>query len=655
MVGVEVVTMMALLVSSQPDTVRTGVGEFAGPPAEMFDNDLEGREDTELLERLAWLHEHPLDINRASIPELLTIPGISAEEADSIAALRKELHHFSSWHQLDFPGTDGMPLAEKLQPYGIIITPGHSLPFPRIALTSRLTKDLQPRRGFLDGSYSGSPIKNYARVFLEPGQGLSGGGLFEKDAGEASRYGFVSGFLAIHDAGPVENAVIGDFVVEAGQGLVFWRGTTVAKGGGAVNGIQRTGSGARPYHSTDESRFFRGAAFTITTGRRTRLLAFYSGRALSAGTDDAGAVTSLDASGLFRTTGEVSKRGALFERTIGGSFRTEIRGIGIGVQFCHSLFDRPFVAETPLDFAGPRAVVAGFDVSATVRQVSLFGEIAASGSHTVAGVAGAILRVPRTVDVAILHRRYPPAFTSVHGSAFGERGQNEQGTYFGVRVPVAAGLVLSGYADQFSFPWRTPTNPFPSSGTDLAADAEFRVNRSTVVSMRYRRKRTTTSETRLDQFLREDHQQVGNDHQRVRAGLSWQLSHAFRFRERIEVNAVGQSGGPTDRGVLVYHDLHILPAEGLSVDARMVFFGTDSYDARMYEFENDLPGVYANPPLSGRGVRWYLLVSYRTSWCTLSSRYAETRMEDVRTLGSGDAEIEGNRDNRVSLAVELRL
>ena len=42
-----------------------------------------------------------------------------------------------------------------------------------------------------------------------------------------------------------------------------------------------------------------------------------------------------------------------------------------------------------------------------------------------------------------------------------------------------------------------------------------------------------------------------------------------------------------------------------------IFFRTDSYDSRLYEYENDLPGLMKNVGLYGKGVRWYALAKGR--------------------------------------------
>jgi hypothetical protein len=98
-------------------------------------------------------------------------------------------------------------------------------------------------------------------------------------------------------------------------------------------------------------------------------------------------------------------------------------------------------------------------------------------------------------------------------------------------------------------------------------------------------------------------------------------------------------------------------SDWLTAEVRLVFFDTESYDARVYEFENDVRGAFANPALYGRGRRWYVLL--RTSpvggILTFSCKYAATQKEGIRTISSGNTEIAGDLDDRFSLQLDLRL
>jgi hypothetical protein len=76
----------------------------------------------------------------------------------------------------------------------------------------------------------------------------------------------------------------------------------------------------------------------------------------------------------------------------------------------------------------------------------------------------------------------------------------------------------------------------------------------------------------------------------------------------------------------------------------------------VYEYENDLLGVMPNLAMYGKGIRWYVILKYKPlKFLTLSAKYSETYKPDENYLSSGDNEIIGNVDNRVSFQIDMSL
>ena len=111
----------------------------------------------------------------------------------------------------------------------------------------------------------------------------------------------------------------------------------------------------------------------------------------------------------------------------------------------------------------------------------------------------------------------------------------------------------------------------------------------------------------------------------------------------------------SEKGLLIFQDVKYEPSASLNFSGRIVFFKTDSYDSRVYEFENDLTGVMSNPALYGDGMRWYLVARYNTSFgLSLSMKYSELIKPNERALGSGDTLINSNVDNRLSFQLDFK-
>ena len=93
--------------------------------------------------------------------------------------------------------------------------------------------------------------------------------------------------------------------------------------------------------------------------------------------------------------------------------------------------------------------------------------------------------------------------------------------------------------------------------------------------------------------------------------LNYNISKSIRLKSRIEFSDISFNGSyNSDTGFLAFQDLRISTFNNLDIYTRLIFFDTESYDSRVYEFENDLTGVLNNPALFGKGTKWYLLVKY---------------------------------------------
>ena len=110
-----------------------------------------------------------------------------------------------------------------------------------------------------------------------------------------------------------------------------------------------------------------------------------------------------------------------------------------------------------------------------------------------------------------------------------------------------------------------------------------------------------------------------------------------------------------EAGFLIFQDFRYDPSDILRFYGRVVLFQSDSYDSRVYEFENDVNGVMFNPALYGEGIRWYLIVELSpTEFFHISGKYSETIKPTESSLGSGLNTIRGSLDNRISFQIDIK-
>ena len=141
----------------------------------------------------------------------------------------------------------------------------------------------------------------------------------------------------------------------------------------------------------------------------------------------------------------------------------------------------------------------------------------------------------------------------------------------------------------------------------------------------------------------------------ARTDLIYKVSKDLRLKTRIEYNHFFiKDANLKENGLLVYQDLRYVPQKNINLYGRIIFFQTDSFNSAVYEYENDLLGVMPNLAMYGKGIRWYVIVKYKPlQFLTLSTKYSETYKPDETSLSSGDNEITGNVDNRISIQIDM--
>jgi competence ComEA-like helix-hairpin-helix protein len=682
----------------------------------LSDDEISG-DPTELLELLEDLRDNPLDINRASATELGQIPALSPIVAEAIVRYREEVGRFGSVPELQ--AVEGIDVNTYLEarPYLTIgpppepAAPGQVVPEPspypaaptfteiregaRVEFLQRFQRRLDLGAGYdalpddlaagvpPPTRYLGSPERIYTRLRAAYRRTLSANLTLEKDPGEqfafdpdvgSYGYDFASFHLAALDIGQIEALVVGDYVAEFGQGLVLWRAAGFGKGREAVRPLIKRGRGIRPYGSTDENQFFRGAAASVALTPALAVTAFGSRRTLDASFNDVdttdvevpitdATVAGLAADGLHRTPTELARKDALGETLVGGGAEVRLERATVGVVGYHARFDNPLApGDRPyerFDFAGDEVTTASAYASVFLGAFQLFGEVGQTDG-VVAGVGGAGVGLDR-FDAVVLARHYPRDFVSLHGYAFGERngrGQNETGLYLGLGLRPTPRWTVAGYFDQYRFPWVRFALPRPATGHEALLYVEHRPRRWLTL---YVQGRTETRETSADFVAPTGAVLSGlvpETRQSLRVQGEIEISRSLRFRTRVEGSRYREDDGPVDTGVLLFQDVRWQATRAVRLDARLTFFDTEGFDARLYQFENDLLGVFANTLLYGRGTRTYALLTFkpggRFEGLDLRAKLAVTRFEDGRTISSGLAEIDGDRVRDLSLQVRYR-
>lgn len=637
-------------------------------------------EDSGLLDELENLKRNPYDLNKVTYSQLESLPFINSVTAKKIIEYRTEHGYFYSKRALLKVKGITSELYEKIKFYLIVKRSNMDIlidesgkvynsiqlikkPDLQSRLRSRLLQDLQPKDGFLNKKYEGSRIKLYSQLYFKysgPAYNLESDITLEKDAGEKNLSDFTSAYLKVSGLKFINKFIAGDYILNFGQGLAMWSLQAFSKGIDAVNPIKKKGKGTGGYGSVNEVQFFRGSSAEFSLNH-FQINAFYSDNYYDASSNiTKDNISSFYYDGYHRTSSEIERKNSVKEKLGGGRVMYQRGSMNFGVTYWTSRFSKPVLPDTlknTIKFSGSNAEMTGADYDFILKNMNFFGEFARSQTGSIASINGIQFTFFRIADLIFSYRNYPEDFSPVHSFGFSERGEtyNERGFYAGIKFRPVKGLIINGYFDQYNFPYRTYFNPVPTSGNDFLANAEWRAAKGLLINFKYKNESKENSGATQDEFGRDVIKIDSRNQLNFRTGFIYQNTVNFRFRSRFEfVNVNYENYGGDNKGYLFFSDIRIIPLPGLTVDTRFIFFNTDNYDSRIYEFENDIQGVMSNIPLYGKGRRWYLLIKYKPfSFAGLSAKYAETFLDGVKSIGSGYDRISGDINNRLSAGLEL--
>ena len=616
------------------DTVHTEAVNAVFDP-DRLPEDVDGRD---LVERLASLQASPLDLNKASAEEFRMIPGVTAEDAAALLAARKAGKRFSSIIQLRDVGVRGPDLYALLHPFVTVAGTGR----PFLWTRTRIGQRLQRRSGIEEPPYLGTPLSSLIQARLVPSRNIAIGVQAGKDAGERVGDGFLSGYLEVRSLFSVAHVVAGDYSVEFAEGLVLGAGTRRALAEGVLGSGCTAGNGIVPHRSTAEEGFLRGIAASVSiplTVGECSALALLSRRKKTASVDDGESITVFHADGLFRSAAEVDRRGNCTETVLGGRVAwAGPGGVDLGFTACASSLDRPVAAKDPTVFAGTRQHSLGADVVWRVGALTIGAECARARGLAVA--VSARLLFARGWEVGIHLRDYSENYQNRLGGGYGrgEETRNERGIRVAWDFHPEPWIRCSGSMEHYARPWRTSVDRMPAGGSMLRLLWFVKMHRRCDLDLFLSFNRVEHTVSSTDGGGRHISPIGELRQERLRVTCFLKIHRNLLIRGRCEFSRVRNHTVELDeRGTLISQEARVLVSPALSLTGRVVFFNSDGYDSRLYEYEPDMEGVYSMPPLYGHGRRWMVLVKCAPGRrFRLSAKYSATEVMRGARYGGAD-------------------
>ncbi len=658
--------------------------------AEQLGENDENLDFNTLLDELLYYSEHPIDLNSATYEELESLYVLDDITINNLLKHIDENGRLLNLFELQ--GVDGFDLAtiRRLGPFIRISENPEATSFSfkemiregkhEIMLRYQQTVEQKEGYSFIEDSalaespnsrYLGSPQKYYARYRFKYSNKVSWGITMEKDAGEEFFKGsmkqgsdFYSGHVFVRNLGVLKAAGIGDFQAQFGQGLVFWSGLGFGKSSDGIS-IKRNARGLREYTSVDENRFLRGGGTTLRFGK-VEVTAFGSYKPIDANvsasdtlTEEAQQVTSIFSGGLHRTPGELEDRWAINEIIYGGNITYRSRRLtvgltGVGYQFSTEL-QRSDNLYNLHEFSGKQNSNFGIDYSFVWRNFHFFGETAMSQNLGMATINGLFMTIDPKVTITLMMRYLHPKYQALYANAVTEnsRFNNETGYYLGFNLHPFKHWYLHGYFDLFKFPWLRYLVNGQSFGYEAIGQLVYRPSRTFEAYFRIRAKNKQLNESA--ELSTEPIRGIEDELRTYyRLSLTYSLNKAVKLRNRVEFSQYQRGDLDAENGFMIYQDVIYKPMDfPLSFSARLAYFDTESYNTRIYAYENDVLYAYSFPAYYYRGMKAYLTLRYSIyrgidAWFRISNLFYSNRDH----VGSGAEEIPGK--HRTDIKVQLR-
>lgn len=643
---------------------------------EYIGGDNESIDYSTLFDNLYYYYDHPVNLNSPKQIDVLLELGLLSEI--QVVNLRKHIEtngKLMTIYELQSVEMFDLVTIRTILPFSVVsselFTP--NVTFKEIMKNSsnelyiRNIRDIQEKKGYTakenanDKRYLGSPDKLFVRYRFRYLNKISAGITAEKDQGEqffrgnqSRGFDYYSAHFFLKDFGRLKALALGDYHFQVGQGLILWSGLAFGKSVD-ISTVKRNAVGIRHYASADENNFLRGGAATFGLTKKLQLSAFYSRKRIDANITDTldnitneVAFSSLQNSGFHRTESEFENKDAILETHFGGrleyvSFALRIGATGFASRYGGD-FQRKLSFYNQFEFADNRNFVAGVDYNYVFRNVNFFGEFSRSQNGGIAYVNGVLVSLDARLSFTLLHRNYGPDYQNLlsNGLAESSNSWNEKGIFMGFDANLTKSFTLTGSMDFFTFPWMRFQAYTPNSGgTEFITQLSYRKSRNFNVYFRFRRQERQVNNSQIESPI---YQLTQESRTNYRLNLSMKITDYLSLRNRVEVTEYVKGENEAEYGFLAYQDVVFKPkSKSYSFTARYALFDAQSFNARIYAYENDVLYYFYIPAYYKVGSRFYLTTRYKYRkkfdfWI----RYGVWNYRNEEVILSGLEEIQGN-------------
>ncbi len=610
-------------------------------------------EDSELIELLQEWQNRPVYLNEADRDALLRLPYMTPALVDTILNWRKTRGRIKSKRAL-------RPLLgeHKYEMVRTFITAARPPERRRGYYAHKNYVNAETYREVKRKEYRGDFLYDYNKLFYQPNEQIELGFVTQKDAGERHYLDYYNGYASYRNT--FGKVIVGQFYLQTGEGLAFYNPFGSQKSAMVLLPLHSVRQGGFAYLSSAENTGFFGvyAEGAILPGSSLSL--FYSNRNLDAiFADDGQTITGFDYDGYHRSQSEEAKKDKIRERVVGGILRIEpYQRVQLSVAYARYHYDPSVSFEKSVvsdaawrrqrfHFNGHRLNQLSFSYSMEWKRLFVSGEALTSDRGSPAYAQTAMFDLD-TFAAGVKAWYATRNLQSPGGRLFDDRSPfpgAEKGIYAAAAVRPTEGLNIKGYKLLKLDLWRSYFNPMPVARDEWLVQTDYKWAESRITLRVRRKEREDYSNTIGDRYVRNEPSQII-----LRLQLDHRADRRWRFRTRWQATRLTHHN---ESGRYLFEDVRYRMNKQTTIDTRMTFFLTDSYESRLYEYESDLPASFANYALYGRGYKWYVRIRWRfREWFSIWMKYRYFRITDIMPAVQG-FEPEGRFRRELRLQIKI--
>ena len=629
--------------------------------------DMEEAYGAEAMEQLAEMVATPINLNQTTREELEALPFLTAVQVEQImeyiyryAPLRSigELKMIASLDYHTRQLLEHFVYIGPEQPRRVWPKMSDVVKYGRNTFVASGKVPLYERKGDKSSTkngYLGYPYRHDIRYQFNYNDRIKFGVTAAQDAGEPfltnkNRMGYdhYSYYLQLRRMGRLEELNLGMFRVQMGMGLVM--NTTFSLGKLAtLQSLGRTTHMLTAHASRSQGDYLQGVAGTLRIAKAWHLTAFASYRGVDATLNKDSTARTLLRDGYHRTQTELNKKHNTYETDLGGSIGYRQGTFHVNMNMVYTHFNRQLIPQQVLykryAASGANFTNVSLDYGYNNNRWGIAGETAVNEQGAVATINTLNWRTTETLTLMLLHRYYDKRYTALHARSFGEGSsvQNEHGIYLGAKWQPSRAWLMQGYVDYAHFSWPRYLVSNSSDAFDALLSARYDKQKWNIEA-RYRmriRQRNNTETKRLEN--RPEH----------RLRLRSSVNVLPQLSLLTQADAVRTWADKAWQQGLMLSEHATWQWRWLKADAHIGWFHTDSYDARLYQYEHSIQYDFSFPAYYGHGLRHSLMLQANIGRRFVTViKYGTTKYFDRSTIGSGLQQI--NHSSMTDILLQLR-